>query len=221
MRFFLLVWGLTVAFALAKPMESIERYNVILVHGAADSLSGMDCSAADLKSAYSYYDIAADTLKRIDGYYHISWDPKWKDPTHKDTSRSTAAGMMKTLYMWMAEDLFDGNPSPVYLNRPFKNPANTPVVNGGEIGNRTWKGADKCSVRRSLTEEAEEVRNKGKDSLKIRRKNSEMYKTYSTKTGYSTHRNILIAHNMGGGASHEYVTDGTLYTECFVGKHRK
>ena len=183
MRFFLLVLGLSVAFALAKPMESLERYNIVLVHGAADSLSGMDCSAADLKSAYSYYDIAPDTLKRIDGYYHISWDPKWNDLTHKDTSRSTAAGMMKTLYIWMAESLFDGNPSPVYLNRPFKNPANTPVVNGGEIGNRTWKGTDKCSVRRSLTEEAQEVRAGGQNSLQMKRNCS--------LAGYRT---ILIAH---------------------------
>jgi len=64
MKFFILALGLTVAFALAKPMESIERYNIILVHGAADSLSGMDCSAADLKSAYSYLDTTADTLKK-------------------------------------------------------------------------------------------------------------------------------------------------------------
>lgn len=29
----------------AKPMEALNRYNVILVHGAADSLSGMYCGA--------------------------------------------------------------------------------------------------------------------------------------------------------------------------------
>jgi hypothetical protein len=64
MKFFILALGMTMAFALAKPMESIERYNIILVHGAADSLSGMDCSAADLKNAYSYWDNAVDTLKK-------------------------------------------------------------------------------------------------------------------------------------------------------------
>jgi hypothetical protein len=158
-------------------------------------------------------------LDSSDGYYKISWDPQLKDLDHKDTSRSTATGMIKTLPGWMAENIFDGDPRSIYLNRPFKNPANTPFVNSLEIGSRTWKGTNNCSVRRSLIEEAEEVRNEGKDSLQIRRKNSEMYKTYSTKTGYSTHRNILIAHSMGGGASHEYVTDETLYNDdvdCMV-----
>ena len=39
---------------LAKPMESIERYNIILVHGAADSLSGVDCEASDLKAPFEF-----------------------------------------------------------------------------------------------------------------------------------------------------------------------
>jgi len=90
-------------------------------------------------------------------------------------------------------------------NRPFKNPANTPFVNSQEIGSRTWKGTDKCSVRRSLIEEAEEVRNEGENSLQIRRKNLKEYRGYFTKTGYSTHRNIIISHSMGGVASREYV----------------
>jgi hypothetical protein len=38
----------------AKPMESIERYNIILVHGAADSLSGVDCEASDLKTPFEF-----------------------------------------------------------------------------------------------------------------------------------------------------------------------
>lgn len=38
----------------AKPMESIERYNMILVHGAADSLSGVDCEASDLKAPFEF-----------------------------------------------------------------------------------------------------------------------------------------------------------------------
>lgn len=38
----------------AKPMESMERYNIILVHGAADSLSGVDCEASDLKAPFEF-----------------------------------------------------------------------------------------------------------------------------------------------------------------------
>lgn len=47
-------------FLYAKPMESIERYNIILVHGAADSLSGVDCEASDLKEAFAYYKAAEE-----------------------------------------------------------------------------------------------------------------------------------------------------------------
>lgn len=43
---FIIVPALFVCAVLAKPMESIDRYNIILVHGAADSLSGMDCDAS-------------------------------------------------------------------------------------------------------------------------------------------------------------------------------
>lgn len=61
----------------AKPMESIERYNIILVHGAADSLSGMYCEASDLEEAYSYYDPMAknedDIFGRTESYYNVSY----------------------------------------------------------------------------------------------------------------------------------------------------
>ena len=84
-------------FFLFPPMESLTQYNVILVHGAADSLSGMDCFAADLKNAYEYYNDTTGTLGKIEGYLKISWDPEFGDLDYKDTSRSTATGMIKEL----------------------------------------------------------------------------------------------------------------------------
>ena len=51
---FIIVLALFVCVVLAKPMESIERYNIILVHGAADSLSGVDCEASDLKAPFEF-----------------------------------------------------------------------------------------------------------------------------------------------------------------------
>ena len=210
-----------VAFSLvlAKPMESIERYNIILVHGAADSLSGMYCNASDLKEAFDYYDTTAkkkeDIFGRTLSYYDISWDPYLNpfgsngvDLTHMDTSRSNATGMIKTLPDWINDKIFDGERKDrfgIYLNRPFVNPANTPVVNGNEIGNRVWKGRDNCRVRRSLTEEVEEMRNRGRDSLLLWRKDASIYRGYNDTIGFHTHRNILIAHSMGGLASREYV----------------
>lgn len=117
---------------LAKPMESIERYNIILVHGAADSLSGVDCEASDLKTPFEYYVDSTGDFERIQGYVKegMFW---WSED-----SRSTATGMMKTLPDWINDKILDGQAqdrSGIYLNRPFVNPANTPIVNGREIGN--------------------------------------------------------------------------------------
>lgn len=204
----------------AKPMESFERYNIILVHGAADSLSGMYCDASDLKEAFDYYDTTAkkkeDIFGRTLSYYDISWDPYLNpfgsngvDLTHMDTTRSNATGMIKTLPDWINDKIFDGERKDrfgIYLNRPFVNPANTPIVNGDEIGNRAWKGRDNCRIRRSLIEEAEEMRNYGRKFLVERRNDDSLsYRKYKNDIGYFSHRNILIAHSMGGLASREYV----------------
>lgn len=117
---------------IAKPMESIDRYNIILVHGAADSLSGVDCKASDLKTPFEYYVDSTGDFKRIQGYVKegMFW---WSED-----SRSTATGMMKTLPNWINDKILDGQTQDllgIYLNRPFVNPANTPIVNGREIGN--------------------------------------------------------------------------------------
>jgi len=186
-------------------MESIERYNIILVHGAADSLSGVDCEASDLKAPFEYYTDSTDDFGRIDGYLKEGL---------LDDSRSTATGMIKTLPDWINDKILDGERKDrfgIYLNRPFVNPANTPVVNGGEIGKRTWKGRDNCKTRRSLTEEAEEMRNYGREFLVERRNDDSLsYRKYRSDVGYFTHRNILIAHSMGGVVSREYV-QGDFY----------
>ena len=93
----------------------------------------------------------------------------------------------------------------IYIQRSFANPAASPAHNAHEIGDRTWKGNDKCSVRRSLFEEAREVRAEGQNKLQQLRTNGiDEYRTIPS-------RNILIAHSMGGVASHEYVTDQSVY----------
>ena len=44
------------SFAFAKPMESVTHYNVILVHGAADSNNGFkdECSDKEIPDAYTF-----------------------------------------------------------------------------------------------------------------------------------------------------------------------
>ena len=86
-------------FLYAKPMESIERYNIILVHGAADSLSGVDCEASDLKAPFEYYTDSTSDFGRIDGYLKEGL---------LDDSRSTATGMIKTLPDWINDKILDG-----------------------------------------------------------------------------------------------------------------
>lgn len=44
----------SMCWSIPKPMESIENYNVMMVHGAADSLSGVDCEASDLKAPFEF-----------------------------------------------------------------------------------------------------------------------------------------------------------------------
>lgn len=102
-----------------KPMESIERYNIILVHGAADSLSGMDCEASDVEEAYAYYDPTKkkeDVFGRLNGYVKETGAWWWADE-----SRSTATGMIKTLPDWINDKILDGEQKDrfgIYLNRP-------------------------------------------------------------------------------------------------------
>ena len=102
---FAIVLALFVGVVYAKPMESIERYNIILVHGAADSLSGMDCEASDVEEAYAYYDPTKkkeDAFGRLNGYVKETGALWWADE-----SRSTATGMIKTLPDWINDKILD------------------------------------------------------------------------------------------------------------------
>lgn len=95
MRNIVVMISLCLSAIMAKPMESIDRYNIILVHGAADSLSGVDCKASNLKTPFEYYVDSTGNFERIQGYVKegMLW---WSED-----SRSTATGMMKTLPNWI------------------------------------------------------------------------------------------------------------------------
>lgn len=162
----------------ATPMESLSEYNLVLVHGAGSHWGGLDCENTT-------YSEAAKTKNRIGG---IGEDG------------SSATGMIKELKPWIQDTLFNGDyENLVYLQRPFTNPANSPSNNGNEIGKRTWKGRNKCSARRSLFEEIQEVYAKGQDKLEaLRNDNVDSYRKIPS-------RYILVSHSMGGVASREYV----------------
>lgn len=171
----------------AKPMETLERYNVVLVHGAAPENQGFgsECDAT-IKDAWN---------TRNDNSLHPK-DSSW--------NLGDAVGMLgkyedddeKKLTLWLDSAVFEDTVTYgseyIYIQRSFTNPAESPAHNAHEIGDRTWKGKNNCSVRRSLFEEAQEVRAAGTSKLdSLRRDGLNSYRTIPS-------RNILIAHSMGG-----------------------
>jgi len=97
--------------------------------------------------------------------------------------------------------------SSIYLQRPFLNPAESPRYNARELGDRTWTSDAGCPNRRSLIEEAQEVRAKGRENL------VDLRKSVENRNNLPPSRNILIAHSMGGVASREYVQSDSVYNE--------
>lgn len=211
----LIITIVCVVFAIPKPMEALNHYNVVLVHGAAPEEKGFEneCNSDNI------YD--ANTM--MSGHF--------ASPQTIASQLGGAAGMLgdyenegeKKLTYWLDSAVFEDyqyrngkiymdstnyRKSPyIYIQRSFANPAASPAHNAHEIGDRTWKGNNKCSVRRSLFEEAQEVRADGQTNLRtLRNSSSDQYRAIPS-------RNILIAHSMGGVASHEYVTDQSVYND--------
>ena len=174
----------------ARPMEALSEYNVFLIHGAGSKWGGLNCDEG-------YND-------KGDPYPQATQDTMFGDLIPKGI-KSRAAGMIKDLRPWLRDDIFEKDyGEKVYLHRSFTNPANSPRNNGNEIGKRTWVGLNKCSERRSLFEEAQEVYAGGQAVLrKIRQDSLDSYRKVPS-------RNILISHSMGGVASREYV-QGNAY----------
>jgi len=195
-----------IAFSYSKPMETFENYNVILVHGAGGSETGLDCNNANSIYEANYYRTKDedDYLGIIGGYgagISIDFDlsgrglgatvlSKKRKSSAKDMDLEDDDGKNIGLLRWLRNEVFDKNDTTlIYLQRPFTDPANSPVNNARELGDRKWKGNKNCAVRRSLIEEAQEVRANGRDKLKSLREN----KLYNE---LPPSRNILIAHSM-------------------------
>ena len=190
----------------AKPMEALERYNVVLVHGAAPENQGFgNLCDGGVNSAWEF---------------HNNWVADYTTQEGKreaPKSLGEAAGMLGAynqdgdakLTLWLDSAVFEDTVTygseHIYIQRSFTNPAESPAHNAHEIGDRTWKGNNKCSIRRSLFEESQEVRADGQTNLRtLRNSSNDLYRVIPS-------RNILIAHSMGGVASHEYVTDQSVY----------
>jgi len=191
--------------SIPKPMESIENYNVMLIHGAYGKEKGfLDISdSTKIKEAYAATK-ALDNGAALGRYY--------EKPDDKPR-----------LLHWLTTKVFeepemdseDAHPkySYVYQWRSFSNPANSSYNNAFELGSRTWyMPATKYEHRRAMMEEAQEVKAiyiSGKDTsygqvaLEIIRKDPDHYRQLAS-------RYILIGHSMGGVVSREYV-QGNFY----------
>jgi len=190
----------------AKPMESILDYNVILVHGAADSHQGLDCENGNYKDEYKpyteAYDYQKDTLFNSDTV--IIPDKiggiKYTNSIGNEKEGGSALGMIKQLAPLLRDTILE-TPLSLYFERPFVNPAESPAHNAIEIGSSKWMGGNKCSARRSLIEEAKEFKAMGQDKLsKYRNSVNDGFRSKAVPS-----RNILIGHSMGGVSSREYV----------------
>lgn len=196
--FLVLIFLAAYAWSIPKPMESIENYNVLMVHGAYGSEKGIKANA-NLKEA----DSTSDFLGKATLGSYTSDDRITK---------------------WIGSNIFEEpdigskrNPSNAYIYnwRSFTNPANSSLNNAYELGSRTWnRNNERFGHRRSLMEEAQEVksfdllddngeRKYGQSALELIRKNPDLYRQLAS-------RYILIGHSMGGVVSREYV-QGNFY----------
>lgn len=159
------------------PMESIKNYNIILVHGASDRWGGIDCVEDSLQEAVKGARDSAGFFKMVGGI------------KKNDGKISSAAGMLRALVPWLSDTILEDK-NVVYLQRPLTQPAGSPLQNASEIGDRKWKGKGGCAARRSLFEEAQEIRANDQKELATKR-SSMAYRLIPS-------RNIIIAHSMGG-----------------------
>lgn len=132
----------------SKPMESVDRYNVVLVHGAADRWQGLDCENADTSysAAYGYKeDVVLDSSTCVQNEKDttkLSCSISYSLPsriggiTRPDGEEgSSATGMVKVLAPLLRDTILE-SPLSVYLQRPFTHPAGSPADNAHEIGDR-------------------------------------------------------------------------------------
>ena len=207
---FLLLVSVVCVWAIPKPMESVENYNIVLVHGAYQADKGEPVRNSSLNEAYYTESFLGDANL---GQYN-------------STNRITR---------WLAQKVFEEENyeknvdkvrnSYVYHWRSFSNPANTSHNNAYEMADRTWnmaeKGVSEFGKRRALFEEAQEVKAlitkknvsdtieridttaKGQAALEIIRQDPDLFRKLAS-------RYVLVSHSMGGVVSREYV-QGDFY----------
>ena len=188
--FFLLLLT-TCALSVPKPMESLEHYNVLMVHGAYGSDKGIS-ENAEYVSAYEDTTFLGNAT--LGDYTSNNRITNWiaKNVFEEDISERNYENVRNSyIYNW----------------RSFTNPANSSINNAYELGYRSWNKNGIFGRRRALFEEAQEVKSvyiSGKDTLhgqsalETIRKNPDLFRQLAS-------RYILVGHSMGGVVAREYV----------------
>ena len=201
-KFLIFLFAMMISvWAIPKPMESIENYNVMIIHGAYGKEKGF-LDEKDTNEAY-YAGTSLENGATLGAYDNDGRITNWMSKkVFEELGWADKKDYVKNSY--------------VYNWRSFSNPANTSLNNAHEMGNRTWslKGT-KFEHRRALMEEAQEVKaswydaekdslHVGQDALLIIRQNPDLYRQLPS-------RYILIGHSMGGVVSREYTQNRNYY----------
>ena len=195
-----------------KPMESIENYNVMIVHGAYSACQGFWIE----RDSTSCEEFLAETDTREAYYAKATLENGATLGAYDNSDRITnwISKMVLEEPGWTEKVDYAHN-SYVYNWRSFSNPANTSLNNAHELGDRTWSLKDtRFKQRRALFEEAQELKASfydknipgdvfGQVALDSIRKHPDLYRQLAS-------RYILIGHSMGGVVSREYV-QGDFY----------
>lgn len=201
----MVIWLILLAFicdtwAISRPMESIENYNVMIIHGAYGKEKGF-LDEKDTNEAY-YAEGSLENGATLGAYDNSDRITNWvSTKVFEEQGWEDKKEYVKKSY--------------VYNWRSFSNPANTSLNNAYELGDRTWNLKDtKYKHRRTLFEEAQEVKAYfydknipgevyGQIALDSMRQYPDLYRQLAS-------RYILIGHSMGGVVSREYV-QGNFY----------
>lgn len=213
--------------SMPKPMESIDNYNILMVHGAYGAKKGVK------DAAFGWYvkPIFSNTiLPNLDSLPDTLFN-EYLIPSAYDSEGFLGDATLGSytnddrITYWLNRRVFEDdsstNPKTSYIYnwRSFTNPANSSLNNAYELGVRTWNkgngriGEGGFGYRRALTEEAQEVKAIAKDdsgkvyygqtALAMVRQNPDLYRQLAS-------RYILVGHSMGGVISREYV-QGDFY----------
>ena len=172
-----------VSWAVPKPMESVENYNILMVHGAYGASKGFGNILCVFSHVYDSLPWPIDSLPSwevLKPIYYKDSIPELVDnyifpEANEDTSFLGEAnigyyGSHGRLTYWLNKRIFEDDSSSkpqtsyTYHWRSFSNPANSSSNNAHELGDRKWNqgnlsfGNGGFGHRRTLMEEAQEVK---------------------------------------------------------------